>query len=736
MLFNSISPSRSNSSGGSQHASLPRHRRRSALALSISALALLAACGGGEDGADPIGNFFTIAATPGGSGAFGSYYMLNLTQEWRDAAASFRTNNPRFSRQGGTVGGIFSNPLSSSRVDYAHALGLSGAGEVIAIVDDGFRQTHEVFAGKNTFTTGGPSILNHGTLVASVAAGNSGQMVGVAPGANLIFSDWGDDDTADLTAAANAARTLGAVAQNNSWGFVAAPIGQTSFNNVFGNSSGAAWLSALRDYALGTGGWQGGVVVFAIDNNNTGSAGLMDALPVLQPDLERAWIAVGNALPIFDDNDVTGARLESSPCYQAARWCIMADGFWYGASAVTNTSYQNNTGSSFAAPQVSGALALLAQAFPTLTNHQLRARLLASADNTFTGFAAAGTIDLLDGPGIFNHDYSSIYGHGFLDIRAAMMPIGPITFGTGDGGKIPVEEFAFSTGGAMGDAVVRSLDGVELTMTDALDGGFDVAAKNFAEVAEPGDLAATLAARSFSQDYAKTRTAPLNPLADTFAAHSGETLELNGPDGRTKAAVLLSGGESYGIAVSRTLTEGDLKVDLGIKLARDDGSVMGFSDARSGGADMAAVTLGLSHDLGAGGFFALSGEIGVADLATPTAMASVSSAEFNSVSLDIGSRNVFAKGDRLTLGVSMPIAVTSGSASLVVPVALGDGLSEMRTLAIDLAPSERQLDVSIGYQMPMGKQSEMIFEIVHAENYGNRAGLTDQAAVIGMKWSF
>jgi subtilase-type serine protease len=711
--------------------------RKSALLLSLSSLALLAGCGGGDD-SDPVADFYTISASPGGTGAFGSYYMAALTQEWRDAAASFRANNPRFSRQGGNVNGIFSNPLFSSRVDYAHALSLSGAGQVIAIVDDGFRRTHEAFAGKNNTTTGDPSVEDHGTLVASVAAGNSGQMVGVAPGANLIFSDWGDDDIADLTAAANAARTRGAVAQNNSWGFTAATLSTGGFNAIFGDADGAAWLAALRNYALGTGSWEGGVVVFAIDNEDTGTAGLMDGLPSLsgQTDLEKAWIAVGNALPTFTDNDVTAGRLESSRCYQSARWCIVADGFWFGASAASNTSYQNNAGSSFAAPQVSGALALLAQAFPNLTPHQLRARLLASADNTFTGFTQAGVVDLLDGPGVFNHAYSIDFGHGFLDIRAALMPIGPVTLGTGDGGKIPVEEFVFSTGGAMGDAVTRSLEGVELTMNDAMEGGFDIAAKEFVTTAAPGDLAETLAARSFSKDYGTSRRAPLNPLADTFEAHAGETLELNGADGRTKAAVLLSGGDSYGIAVSRTLTEGDLKVDVGVKLARDDGSVMGFSDAQNGGADMAAVTLGLSHDVGSGGFFALSGEFGVADLATPAAMASVSSAEFNSVSLDIGGRNVFAKGDRLTVGVSMPIAVTNGSASLVVPVALGDGRSEIRSLSVDLAPSERQIDVSIGYQMPMGKQSEMMFEIVHAENYGNQAGLTDQAAVIGMKWSF
>ena len=706
-------------------------RRKASLLLSLSSLALLAACGGG-DGSDPVDTSYLIDPSPGGSGSLGSYYMATITDEWRTAAFNIRTNLTRYRLQSGniaTLGNAFSNPLFSSRVDYAHAVGLTGAGKVIAIVDAGFRTTHEVFSGKVNTSTGGPGVDDHGTMVASIAAGSSSTMVGVAPRANLIFSSW---DFNDLTAAANAAAARGAVAQNNSWGFTNVYANSTGYNDIFGNIVGQTWLTALKNYA------DDGVVIFAISNDeNATLAGLMEALPQFESDLLYGWLAVGNSVPIFDDNGVSGvAGRVSAPCLQAAAWCLMADGYWTGASSASNTAYDSGYGSSYAAPQVAGALALLAEAFPTLTPHQLRARLLASADNTFTGFVSAGNADVIEGAGVFNHAYSLEYGHGFLDIRAALLPIGPTSLSTEDGGKIATGDFSFSTSGAMGDAVAHSLEGVKITMTDALDGGFDIAAKEFVSAAAPTDLAETLAARSFNKDYGKSRRAPINPLADTFASHPGETLELNGPDGRTRAAVLVGGGDTYGIAISRSLTEGDLRLDLGVKLTRDGGSVMGFSDASGSGAEMASVTLGLTHDVGQGAFFSLSGEVGVADLVTPAALASVSTADFNSVRLDIGGRDVFAKGDRVTFGVSMPIAVTHGSASMVVPVALGEGRSEMRSLAIDLAPTERQIDMSIGYQVPMSDQSEFLLELVHAENYGNQAGLSDQAAVIGMKWSF
>lgn len=720
-------------------------RRKSALLVSLSSLALLTACGGGGEGDSPV-NWFTISGSPGGSGTLGSYFMASITQEWRDAAASFRNNNPRFTIQSGTINGwsgpAFSNPLFSSRVDFARAVGLTGAGQVIAIVDAGFLRTHEVFAGKSNTTTGNPGRDDHGTMVASIAAGNSSSMVGVAPSANLIFSDWGQDRYLDLADAADAARARRAVAQNNSWGFVdgtgvSQHINQTNFDNIFGSPDGQTWLTALRNYAVGTTGWSGGVVVFAIDNSDTNAAGVMDALPVLVPELQSGWLAVGNAVPIFDDTGVSGvARLLSSPCHEAGPWCLMADGFWHGASAVSNTSYQDNTGSSFAAPQVAGALALLAQAFPTLTPHQLRTRLLASADNTFDGFSATGTMDLDEGTGVFNHIWSSAYGHGFLDIRAALLPIGQTTLAAGDGALVKTQDFAFTTGGAMGDAVARSLDGVDLTMNDALGGDFAVAAKDFATEAEAAPLVDTLAARTFAKDYTAARKATVNPLADTFAAHPGQTMELTAPDGMTKASVLV-GSEDYGLAVARSLTDGDLKLDLGVKLARDSGSLMGFSGSGdAGGATMAALTLSLSHDVGTGAFFALSGEMGIADLAAPTAISRVGTASFNSVRLDVGGRDVFGKGDRLSVGVAMPMAVSSGSADMTVPVRLADGRSEVRAVGINLAPEERQMDLSISYQIPMSDTSELMFEVVRAQNYGNIAGMTDSAAVLGLKWSF
>ena len=123
-------------------------------------------------------------------------------------------------------------------------------------------------------------------------------------------------------------------------------------------------------------------------------------------------------------------------------------------------------------------------------------------------------------------------------------------------------------------------------------------------------------------------------------------------------------------------------------------------------------------------------------VSAPTAMSRVGSAGFDSLRLDVGSRNVFGKGDRLSVGVGLPVAVSRGSADMVVPVRLADGGTEVRAIGIELAPEERQMDLSVSYQVPMGKGSELMLQVVHAKNYGNIAGVTDSAAVLGLKWSF
>ncbi|MFL2899706.1 MAG: S8 family serine peptidase, partial [Candidatus Pelagibacterales bacterium] len=150
--------------------------------------------------------------------------------------------------------------------------------------------------------------------------------------------------------------------------------------------------------------------------------------------------------------------LNSSPCGETGVNCLAQDGYNITAGAVRfptapfdGSWYTSMNGTSMATPQVSGAVALLWEAFPDNSPEVITKRLLLTADNSWfstnvcledsnsdnifssgDSFTAScgGTTGTLTFNGI-SHEYSSLYGHGTPDIYAALQPIGTksVSFG-------------------------------------------------------------------------------------------------------------------------------------------------------------------------------------------------------------------------------------------------------------------------------------------------------------------
>ena len=707
-------------------------RRKSALFVSQSALALLAACGGGEDtdlgfaaylsshapppatsiGVLTAGLAFTptIVADTAALLATPKYQNTNVSIAW---LRQFDPAVPNAATQ---------DPIRTSGAAFAHAAGITGAGELIAISDEHISSSHEAFGGRVTVESNFASGDEHGTSVASVAIGNSQTFVGTAPGASVMFGTYATD--AALANLGFLAATRGAVAWNNSWGYPSLQVNQSNFDLVFNyGAAGRNYLSSLDTFA------GQGVVVFAASNDSLQNATIMEALPYLRPSLEAGWIAAVNGVPTISGSQVTGVHLVSNACWEAARWCLIADGTWNAATG-SGSAYAPTTGSSFAAPQISGALALLAEAFPTLSPHQLRVRLLASAEDDF--FRPDATIELADG---FEKGYSVIYGHGFLDIEAALRPIGGRLLSLSEGGVVSTDTPVLLSGSAFGDAVEVSLQGTNVAVRDALAADFSMSAAALASGARPGAQAGTLLAKSLRGNLAIERQASPVALSDPFAAFTGPVLAMTAPDGSAQAAVLLpqGGAGSSGVTVSRALTDGPTRLDLGVKVARDDGQLMSLDGDSS--ALMASVTLGVTQDLGAGAFLAISGEVGVTDLGGATVFGTTGTARFDAVKLTAGASDVLSKGDRISVGVGLPVAIASGETVLNLPVTR-EGAAAFDRVALDLAPEDRQVDVDFSYQTEVSDGLEMKLSLIRSENFGNRAGVTDTSGALAFSFRF
>ena len=182
---------------------------------------------------------------------------------------------------------------------------------------------------------------------------------------------------------------------------------------VSAGNDGTAELDAFAA-SLDTAGAGGVVVVGSVDENG-----------VISDFSDRAGSQPQHYL---------AARGEAVCCqYKDGSIYVDADGYIYLLS-----------GTSFSAPQVSGAAALLAQAFPTLTGKQIVDILLRSA------------FDAGD-PGT-----DAVYGRGILDIAKAFQPIGTTSLAGGTT-AIALADTTGSTSPAMGDAVqVASLQTVVL----------------------------------------------------------------------------------------------------------------------------------------------------------------------------------------------------------------------------------------------------------------------------------
>ncbi len=326
----------------------------------------------------------------------------------------------------------------------AYNAGATGAGVVAAVIDSGIAVNSVEFSGRihaaSADLAGSRGLQDeggHGTAVSSVLLGakNDSATHGVAFGAQLLVAR-----TDTVGSCANTAPDQGCSHNDNA---IARGVDLAVANRarVINLSLGGSPANSTLRSAIGRATAAGVILVIS-----AGNEGVTDPAAAVNPDL-FAQIAndplARNLVIIAGALDASNAALAgfSNRAGNSATHYLGALG--RRVAVIDETGTQDVfSGTSFAAPVISGAVALLAQAFPTLSSVQIVDLLFRSAIDIGT----AGVDD--------------ITGRGALDIARAFAPQGQLALA---GSATPVSLGSISTTSTpIGDAAQTGFSAVVL----------------------------------------------------------------------------------------------------------------------------------------------------------------------------------------------------------------------------------------------------------------------------------
>ena len=132
----------------------------------------------------------------------------------------------------------------------------------------------------------------------------------------------------------------------------------------------------------------------------------------------------------------------------------------------------------------------------------------------------------------------------------------------------------------------------------------------------------------------------------------------------------------------------------------------------------------------------MGGSFGMAPGGSGAALSQQSDVRFNAFRFEAGQKDILRTGDKLRFGVSLPIAVTSGRTEIALPVARSATGIDYRQVGIDYSPRDREINLSVTYDAPIGRGTDLFGGAIHAINHGHVAGQRDTAAILGIRKTF
>ncbi|MEM1133503.1 MAG: S8 family peptidase [Pseudomonadota bacterium] len=425
-------------------------RVRLHLGTAAMAMTLLGACGGSgsSDGA-PVSTPVPPTAGP----------ATQPTPTPSETPTSSDTTNFETAEFHRSDGPGFHNAVS------AWEAGATGEGVTIGVIDSGIDTDSPEFAGRIDSRSrdlasnrGLEDEGGHGTAVATVAAAgrNNQGVMGMAFDANLLVlradtpgsctSNSGGDSSSNPCRYSNAAIASGLDhAVDSGARIVNISLGGNSPNTALRDAVARATAEGV--VVIVSAGNDGDVAGVDASNPNAFAAGLSNAgngLVIIAG-------SVDDAGEISDFSNRAGSFGDAFLTARGERICCVYED---GAIANDDGFVSVYSGTSFAAPQIAGAAALLAQAFPNLSGGEIVELLLSTADDAGT----AGT--------------DAVYGRGVLNLEEAFQPQGQTSLA---GTNTAISPFTSTgmTSAAMGDAA-QTGQGLGAVILDGFDRAFAI----------------------------------------------------------------------------------------------------------------------------------------------------------------------------------------------------------------------------------------------------------------------
>ena len=632
-----------------------------------------------------------------------------------------------------------SRTLASIKASTAYSRGYTGKGSIIAIIDSGIDTTNEDFKnGKilfvKDFSNSGSIVdkVGHGTHVAGIAAAakNGLGVHGVAFDANLIIGkvttngfvtvntlipaiQWAASNRADV---ANLSISV-ALSQTSLKAQLVSPgVYKTAFTNTGklpGGMNAQQWAAALTGET---------VLVVAAGNDNTPWSGGISQLAAVTDSkgnllLGGKMIVAGNWNEQTNKSVGTNNNGAAQLCmvmvgttcqdkYKVSDFYLLAPGVGItstvpkvGATTTNKLGLSTMSGTSMAAPAISGGVAIVHQMWPQMTGANIVRLLLVTADKNLPGYSV------------------TTMGQGMMDLDRATRPVGAVgipTTGRLGGATVASVGSIIVTSGSAGTGKTSSL-----MVVDSFERDFYVNSKVLTAYNKTGSFNVAQASMPYSTQ-------------NNYALFNSYTDQNRVRVDNVEVAMYKDNVGTPGmveVAVNKSVGDVNIRYSAGVFSEANTwlgNSVAGFNGQ---GNNMSSTTqfvgVGASREFGGTKVYANAQHGITVTRANSDNVKNISPAL--SYSWTLGAERKLDSKNTLGMMFYQPVSVYHARADITAPVGLDSDFNIIQQHRGSLAADVREVRAGVYYKFSEKNSTDVTAFLENRQNFRGQEGVKDHA---------